>query len=396
MTNSTRDWAHDLSRYGSLLWTRTVKHRVASGIDYQNVKYRALGRKAVERLHPHRIKVVVDNIVEETRTTKTLKLCRVDGPLPPYRPGQYVNLFLKIGDIWTSRPYSMTSAPGHWSLDLTVREVEGGFVSKYLCNDVMIGDTFETSGPGGHFHHEPLIDGDDLVFIAGGSGITPFISMLRHEESTKSSTKKIRLFYGSRSDDDVIFEKELERLEQALPEFSWDLIITEPSPSHQGRVGFIDEKLLAESLDAPQSKTFYVCGPKPMYDAVSRTLESLDVPPHRVRMESFGVPSDVTKEPGWPDGVDAEDTFTIDVEGHGSIEAMAKEPLMISLERGGIVIPAQCRSGQCAACQTEVLSGPFFMLPGAWARESLASRPIFHACVTYPLGDLRIRVAPEK
>lgn len=396
MTDSLRDWIRDLGRYGSLGWVRAFERRFGDGVDYQSERYRELGEEAVERIHPRRMHVVVKEIVAETPSTKTIKLHRTDGPLPPYRPGQYVNLFLKIGEVWTSRPYSMTSPPGHSTLDLTVREVADGFVSRHLCRDLLLGDTFETTGPAGHFHYEPLIDGSDLVYIAGGSGITPFIAMLRDQERRGSTSRRVQLLYGSRDREDVIFAAELERLAEALPAFSWDLVISEPPEGHRGLTGLIDGELLERRIDHPADKMFYVCGPQPMYELVSRSLKELGVPHHRIRIESFGAPADITTEPGWPAGVEGGDRFTITVEGQGDIEATAGEPLLNSLERSGVVIPVQCRSGQCAACQTEVVDGEFFMLPAAWVRESSPRHRTIHACVTYPLGDMKIRVSRSR
>jgi glycine betaine catabolism B len=392
MTDSLRAWARDLSSYGPMIWTRTLGARLGRGADYSSPQYRELSRRAVEQLHPRRMRLRVTDIIEETPTAKTLVLQRLDGPLPPFRAGQYVNLFIKVGEVWTSRPYSMTSPPGAPRLQITVREVEAGFVSTALCRSVEIGDELESTGPAGHFYYEPLIDGRELVFIAGGSGITPFISMLRHREGPAHEAAQITLIYGCRSSSDVIFRDELDRLARTLPGFRWELVISEPTSSDNGRRGFIDGDLLRTLIDATERKMYSICGPKPMYDSVLAGLTALGVPRHKIRMETFGTPRDITREPGWPEGLEGGEIFTIDVEGHGRIEAAAGETLMCSLERNGIVVPAQCRSGQCAACQTEVLSGRFYMLPTSWVRASSPSHSTIHACVTYPVEDMIIRV----
>ncbi|MBM3149919.1 MAG: hypothetical protein FJZ88_07850, partial [Chloroflexi bacterium] len=135
--------------------------------------------KTMARLHPSRITLKVKEIIEETPSTKTLRMVSADGALPYFRAGQYINLFVNIGGVLTSRPYSISSAPEKPYYDITVRRMEPGFVSHYLLDKVKPGDTFESTGPNGGFYYEPIIDSSNLVFLAGGSGVTPFISIIR-------------------------------------------------------------------------------------------------------------------------------------------------------------------------------------------------------------------------
>ncbi len=88
-----------------------------------------------------------------------------------------------------------------------VRRVEDGFVSNYLLDELKPGDKLSSSSPSGNFHYNPLFHGDKLAFIAGGSGITPFMSMIR-ELADKNLSRRLHLFYGSRVEDDVIYRKE--------------------------------------------------------------------------------------------------------------------------------------------------------------------------------------------
>jgi ferredoxin-NADP reductase len=322
--------------------------------------------------------------------------------LPPFRPGQYVNLFVDVDGILTSRPYSISSKPGVGFLDLTVRDKPGGFVAPFLLNEMQVGDELESTGPAGAFYYEPLIDGRDLVFLAGGSGVTPFMSIIRHLLGRGEATPslQIHLLYGSRLLDDVIFGAELAKLAAEHPCFRYSLVISEPPASYEGgdlespayRTGFLDAKLIREEVGDVSGKTFYVCGPNVMYGFCLDALQEMGVPRHKIRRELYGPPDDVTQEPGWPAELPADALFEVEVEGRRTIRAAAGEPLLSSLERYGLVVPAVCRAGECSACRTRLLSGRVFMPADTGLRETDREHGYIHACVSYPLTHLRIRI----
>jgi ferredoxin-NADP reductase len=359
------------------------------------------GREMVTSLHPKRMQLRLVEIEQETPTTKTFRFEPTDAPLPPFRPGQYVNLFLDVDGVLTSRPYSISSPPGIDTLDLTVKEKPGGFVSPYLLNELQVGDQVESTGPKGKFYHEPLIDGDELVFLAGGSGITPFMSILEDMlKKNQAESLNIHLIYGSRMPEDVIFGQQLQALADSHPNFKYALVISEPPPGYQGLTGFLDADQIRAQLADPQSgeisylaqKKFYICGPNVMYEFCLAALLELGVPPHRIKRELYGPPDDVTQEPGWPKGISGDQVWRVEVAGMEQIHAPAGEPLMNSLERHGIVVPAVCRAGSCSACRIRLLSGRVFQPPSARLRESDRKNGYIHSCVAYPLEDLTIRL----
>ncbi len=385
-------WLQDVSEHLRVSRRRKALRQPGEGVDYTADAYRGVVERVVSALHPRRMRLCVVEIASQTATSKTFYCRRTDGPPPPFRPGQYVNVFVDVDGVLTSRPYSIASAPGDELLELTVRDKPGGFVAPYLLHEIEAGDDLETTGPQGHFYHEPLIDGSDLVFMAGGSGVTPFMSIirdgLRHERPLD-----MHLLYGSRTPDDVIYGAELAELAAAHPNFRYTLVISEPPPGYEGVTGFLDAELVRERVGDVTDKTFYVCGPQVMYDFCLAGLEALDVPAHRVRRELYGPPADVTQEPGWPAGVAADDLFDVVVEGRDglTIRAPAGEPLMNSLERYGVALPAVCRSGACSACRVRLLAGRVFQPSHVGLRQSDREHGYIHACVSYPLEDLRIR-----
>jgi ferredoxin-NADP reductase len=382
-------WLQDIREHLRVSQRRKALRQPGQGVDYTADKDTV--QRIVARLHPKRMRLRVTEIIEETPTTKTLRCTRTDGPLPPFRPGQYVNLFVDVDGVLTSRPYSISSPPDADFLELTVRDKPGGFVAPFLLNEVQLGDELETTGPAGSFYHEPLIDGEDLVFLAGGSGITPFMSILRdavrHERALN-----IHLLYGSRVPEDVIFHEELTELSTQQPNLHFSLVISEPPPDYEGLTGFLSADLIREQIGDPSGKTFYVCGPNLMYDFCLADLIRLGVPRYKIKRELYGPPDDVTQEPAWPPDLAADTVFTVEVDGRETIQAPAGEPLLNSLERYGIVVPAICRAGECSACRTRLLSGQVFQPAYTGLRESDREHGYIHACVSYPLEDLRIRI----
>ena len=256
--------------------------------------------RQIDLLHPKTVRLRVGAVLQETRTTKTLRLVASDGYLPPFQAGQYINLFADVRGIRTSRPYSISSPPnqtGYW--DVTVREVRDGFVSNMLLNDVQTGDCFTSSSPTGNFYHNPLYQGKDVVYLAGGSGITPFMSMIR-EVTDRGLDRRIHLIYGCRNEDDIIFQQELAERSRRHRNLSVSLVISDPSPECSRLTGFITAELIKRLVEDISSNFFFVCGPEVMYSFCLRELEKLGVFRRRIRTEVFGPPADVTGKPGWP------------------------------------------------------------------------------------------------
>jgi phytoene dehydrogenase-like protein/ferredoxin-NADP reductase len=347
--------------------------------------------QALAGLHPDRVKLVVSEIVEETASAKTLRLTAAEGELPYFRAGQYVNLFVEAAGVLTSRPYSIASMPGKPYYDITVRRTSGGFVSDYLLDEVVAGDAFESTGPSGSFYHEPLMDTDDLVFLAGGSGVTPFASIIR-EAAEKDTALSMHLIYGSKDPSDIIFGDELKGLEKKIKGLKVDYVISEPPEGFGGVCGLLDAAMISELVGSVEGKTFYLCGPAQMYILCEDALVSLGVPARRIRREAYGPPQDITTDPGWP-GMDPDAVFEVVEERTGrTIQARAGEPLMNSLEREGIVVEAICRSGECSVCRTHLVSGKVFAPPRVLKRWVDEKAGYIHPCMSYPLENLRIRI----
>jgi len=385
---NARDFRPDIEGFPEIQGDIEVLRKYA--VDYTTQKGRVT--QIINMLHPKRMRLRVSEVRQETKTTKTFRLISPDAYLPPFQAGQYINLFVELGGIRTSRPYSISSPPNQTGYyDLTVRRVEDGFVSHYLLDEVRVGDEFESTSPAGNFSHNPLFHGHDLVFLAGGSGITPFISMIR-EVTDRGLGRNIHLIYGSQDPDDIIFREELEDRSKRHDNLTVSMVISNPPRGYPGFTGFITAQLMKEVLGDVSPKTFYLCGPEAMYTYCLKELEILGIPRRRRRTEVFGPPKDVMAQPGWPEGVSADASFKVKVKGRKDIRARAGEPLMISMERASIILPASCRSGECSLCRTKLISGKVFQPPGVKLRKSDRLYGYIHPCLAYPLEDCEIMI----
>jgi glycine betaine catabolism B len=380
-----KDMLMKIENYDEMIRDSAVLEKY--GFDYQSRKGEV--EKIINELHPKRLDLVVSEIKKETASTKSFRLVSSNGYLPPFQAGQYINLFVDVGGIRTSRPYSITSSPAQTGYyEIAVRRVDDGFVSNYLLDELKIGTTIQSSSPAGNFHYNPLFHGDNLFFIAGGSGITPFVSMIR-ELADRNIARKIHIIYGSRIEGDVIYSDELERIAGTHDNFSYDIIISEPSAGFKGKKGFISAEIIKEAMSSGDW-TFFLCGPESMYRFCLGELDNLKVPSRMVRVEVMGAPKDITMDPGWPEGVKARDKFSLSLRGWKTINAKASEPIMISLERAGLAIPALCRSGECSLCRTKLLSGKVFQPNGVKLRKSDRMFGYIHPCMSYPLEDIEL------
>jgi ferredoxin-NADP reductase len=346
----------------------------------------------VERLHPKRLVLKVSDIINEAESVKTVRLVRYKGQLPPFEAGQYINISVDIQGIVTSRPYSLSSAPSQTAFyDVTIKRKDGGFVSNYLLDTLRVGDTLESSAPAGEFHYNPLFHGDDLVMLAGGSGITPIMSMIRHFCS-RGSDKRIRLIYVCRTPEEIIYKNELEGFASHYNNFAYTSVISRPKNGYKGITGHLTGDLINSLVQDITEKTFYICGPTGMCDAANSVLLGSGVKPRKIRRENFGESADVTQNPDWPAAIRRGAPIEISVIGRSVVEAKAGEPLLNALDAAGITVPANCRSGECSLCRVKLLRGSVFQKDGSKERASDKKYGYIHSCCAYPTGDIEIAI----
>jgi len=246
-----------------------------------------MARAAVpRRLNWQQARVV--ELVEETAQTTSIVLEPAEWP--GHKAGQHVDVRLTADDGYQAqRSYSIASGPEDDHLVLTVERLDDGEVSPYLVGELRGGDELELRGPiGGYFVWQRSLAGP-LLLVAGGSGIVPFRSILRHRAAVGSDVPA-RLLYSARALDDVIYREELAAIQAAGDGVDISFTLTREWPQDwSGHRGRIDRKLLEEAAwPVTETPLTYICGPSGFVESAAGTLVGIGHDPSRIRTERFG------------------------------------------------------------------------------------------------------------
>ncbi len=209
---------------------------------------------------------------------------------PGHLAGQHVDVRLTAEDGYQAeRSYSIASAPGEEHVTLTVDRIPDGEVSPFLIEELMVGESIELRGPiGGFFVWEHALGGP-ILLIAGGSGVVPIRSMLRHWANAKHEPTCARLLYSARTLDDVIYQSELAQL-GGLDNVDVRIALTSEWPDDwQGLRGRIGKTVLESAAwRSGDPGLTYICGPTPFVEALASALVELGQDATRIKTERFG------------------------------------------------------------------------------------------------------------
>ena len=226
----------------------------------------------------------VGAVIDETPTVRTIELDVPDWA--GHRAGQHLDVRLTAEDGYVAeRSYSVASAPGE-PVAITVQRIADGEVSPYLTRELRPGDELELRGPvGGYFVWDAGRAESPLLLVAGGSGIVPLRSMLRHRQRSGSMVPA-RLLYSARSLPEVIYRDELAGYGDVA--VTYTLTRRQP-PGWTGHAGRVTPDLLAEvAWPGGRDPLAFVCGPTSFVEQAADGLVALGYPPHQVKTERFG------------------------------------------------------------------------------------------------------------
>lgn len=313
-----------------------------------------------------------------------------------FAAGQYLTVFLNIEGMPISRAYSISSSPkdaleGFYTL--TIKYVEGGLASRYILDNWQVGTPVEVSAPTGNFEYQPLRDAAHVIGIAGGSGITPFLSLAKAIAEGEEDFS-MTLLYGSRDKASILFEEEFDRLQKVTDKLKVVHVLSEEEREGYEH-GFITAELIGKY--APEKPySVFLCGPQSMYRFVDKELEKLDLEQKYIRHELFGEFYNPEKEEDYPAGAPDTVQITVTIRGESqTVSGSAGNSILRTLEKNGIAVPARCRSGECGFCHSRLKSGKVYV-PKALDGRRLADYKYgyVHPCCTFPLSDIEIEVPP--
>ena len=169
--------------------------------------------KVAKSIHPKQQRLVISRIEEHADIAKSYYF-QSEAPLAYFKAGQYLTFKLEIGNSVVTRSYSIASSPASalkGEYQITVKRVNNGFVSDYILDNWNVGDKVIAYAPEGNMTYSPLRDAETIVAIAGGSGITPFLSLARAIDNGDEDCS-LTLLYGCRNSDEILFKSELDTL----------------------------------------------------------------------------------------------------------------------------------------------------------------------------------------
>jgi len=254
-----------------------------------------------------RYRVTLEAIERMTPTVKSYTFAFEPGVQFSFKPGQFVRLFVPKEGTLTDKPYSIASPPGQLpdqtrAIELCVKRVEGGYVSTYL-DRLAGGESLEVSGPIGKFHLKEPVD-SDLVFLATGTGVVPFRSMLRGLfpiEPGRSPwepyqfhagrhaclpDRQVWLFFGVRYEDEILYESEFRRMAERYAAFHFIPTISRPKQQWTGATGYVQDQA-ARQLEVSPDKQIYVCGLLPMIEAARAALKGMGFQREQIHYEIY-------------------------------------------------------------------------------------------------------------
>ena len=386
-----------------ILGFRSVKH-------YLDLRREASKSKSREPLKPITIRkfwngeLTVANIHSETHDVKTFRFVHPKGDIPfVHLPGQYMNLTLSIDGQTVKRSYTIASSPtqrGH--VELTIKRNPEGLVSRFLHDQVKVGDTIQIGAPAGKFFFHDL-QSKGVVLIAGGVGITPLMSILRNL-TDHSWNGPIYFINAMRSYEDRIYADELTRLANrfenliVLNYYSQSKLspaLSNPSKRWQNKSGYITAVDLNALIPNLNALPIFLCGPDPMMQAVRNAIVSLGIPNDQISTEEFVSPR--TSTVGAQQSSSLQPTDTDDLEGKTAtitfatskqtIDIEASTTLLEAAELAGVVLPWECRSGICGQCKVRCTTGRVKMD----SRDALSQREesdgYILACQSHPASE---------
>jgi 3-ketosteroid 9alpha-monooxygenase subunit B len=294
----------------------------------------------------------IKRVVRETSDTVSLVL---DVPAHcsqrfRYKAGQFLTLRVTVDGQDLRRCYSMSSAPVEDDMQITIKRDPGGLVSNWLNDTASEGGEIHAAPPKGRFLLRDA--GDEIIAFAGGSGITPIMSLVR--AALVDSPRRIRLFYANRGRDSVIFADALDRLADAHA----DRLVVEHH--YDDDSGVVTPAAIESFIAGAGDADYYICGPGPFMDTVEAAVLNAGAPRNRVHLERFEVapvPSDAT------DSSEVTEKVIIELDCQKTTAPYRSGNTLLQTARmAGLRAPSSCETGSCGTCMARIVSGSARML----------------------------------
>ncbi|MES2138023.1 MAG: 2Fe-2S iron-sulfur cluster-binding protein [Pseudomonadota bacterium] len=346
--------------------------------------------------HFHALRIA--EIVPETAEANSIRF-----EVPPelrdrfaFKAGQHLTLRATLNGEEVRRNYSLCSAPDENDWLVTVKRIGGGLFSNWVGDELKAGDTIEVMPPHGSFTTEfEASNKRHLVGIAGGSGITPVMSLVRSLLKYEPHSR-FTLLYGNRDSSSVIFLESLAALkDKHLGRFEIYHFLDQEEQDIELFNGMLDRARCDEAIahlvaDAADVDGWFICGPGPMMDAAEGALLDRNIPKERIHIERFTAdrpPDAVTREIAElqtrAEGV----SVSVTLDGRTRRVPFTAGNILDSARSAGLPAPFACKAGVCATCRARVTKGKVEMAARYGLTDEEVAAGYVLTCQSVPLGD---------
>lgn len=343
--------------------------------------------------------LICQAVREETADVKTFVLRPVIPRRLRYQPGQFMTYAFDIGGETINRCYTISSAPTRPdTISITVKRVPGGPVSNWLHDNLRPGMQLKALGPMGAFtcyaHPAPR-----YLFLSGGSGITPLMSMARTFHDL-GEQEDIVFVHSARSPADIIFREELELMSRLSDKFRFVPVVGAVSPlaSYTGLRGRVSAPMLETVAPDFLTREIFVCGPTPYMTAVRDMLAKVGFDMNRYHEESFNFEAlpaldqaDVVIGEAMLDAAPEVRTFKVEfTKTRRAIDVPENMTVLEAAKRAGMRLPSSCTQGMCGTCKSKKVSGSVDMTHQGGIRQREIDAGMVLLCCSKPTSDLVI------
>lgn len=310
-----------------------------------------------------------------------------------FKSGQHITTKAIINGEDIRRSYSLCTSPDETDYRVAVKQIENGVFSAYANNQLKAGDIMEIMSPSGHF----FIDTDSshnkkYVGFAGGSGITPIMSIIKSVMKHEPQSSFV-LIYGNRDEASIIFNKEFQALEEIYGDRFKVHHVLERGRTEAEFSGYLTKEKIeayATSLfDKNEVDEYFLCGPSPMLDVVTDALDQLDIPKEKVKLELFTAAStgeNDSNNSSEHEIVSSEITVIVDGD-EFTFNLDSNESILDAAQNEDIDVPFACKGGVCSTCKAKVEEGEVRMDANyALEPEEIESNYVL-TCQSHPVTD---------
>ncbi len=309
-----------------------------------------------------------------------------------FKQGQFITLKININGENVMRSYSICTSPYYEKeLKVAVKEVPNGKMSTYINRQLKVGETIEVMPPSGKFYTElNSSHAKKYILWAGGSGITPMMSILKSILFIEKQSQII-LFYANREPDNVIFKNEIDTLTQSHPHLKTIYIFDNPPANYPAeQSGLLNEEKIQTLLSKQagfNADEHFICGPTPMMQLIESTLKKLNVPNEKIHIEYFTAIEAAHDTNESRENIESEVTVILyGIETTFKLNSNGINVLDAAIQNG-VDAPFSCKGGVCSTCRAKIIEGKARMTVNYALTEQEVADGYILTCQAHPESE---------